>query len=148
MGRWYDRTKEFAARVRRERFHPQQFSEVEEVVLSPLPCWMDLSDEQKCRAVEALIDSILEEIPKDEAIRPIRDRLHHQVATHRPAWVKRSPMPWFHCASRSVREELREAYGLFLISYREASEHWKRGQLTAPFPDGCFLPPGPFLAAS
>ncbi len=147
-GRWYNRTQEFAARVRHERFHPQRFSEVEEVVLTPLPCWTDLSDEQRYRAVEALIESIQEETRKDEATQPIGERLRHQVATSRPLRVKRSPMPWFHCASRRVREELREAYSLFLSAYREASVHWKQGQFTAPFPDGCFLPPGPFVAAS
>ena len=147
-GRWYNRTKEFAARVRREQFHPRKFSEVEEVVLSPLPCWRGLSGSERYQAVEALIESILEETRQDEAIQPISERLRQQRATERPARMKRSPMPWFHCASRRARRELREAYNLFLVAYRQASEQWRRGQLTAPFPDGCFLPPGPFATGS
>ena len=37
------------------------------------------------------------------------------------------------------------AYGEFLAAYREAAEHWLEGELTAPFPEGCFPPPRPFI---
>lgn len=147
MGCWYDRTREFAARVRREPFNPGDFSEVEEVVLSPLPCWKSRNPAEIADAVRGLIDSIVQEARDTPTGRSTGTRSSHRKATDRPARLKRSPMPWFHCASRRTRRQLREAYGLFLAAYRDASAHWRQGELTAPFPDGCFLPPGPFAPA-
>ena len=117
-GRWYDRTREFAARMRGKAFRPRDFSTVEEVVLTPLPCWEGLSTVEIERQVRALIDGILEEAGEVRAVPAAVRSSAARRSTDRPRRVKRSPMPWFHCASRRVRVELREAYGRFLAAYR------------------------------
>ena len=38
------------------------------------------------------------------------------------------------------------AYSEFLGAYRNAADALRGGELTAPFPDGCFPPPRSFVA--
>ena len=45
-GTWFDRTKEYAARLRGETFTRYQYATQETVTLSLLPCWRRLSLEQ------------------------------------------------------------------------------------------------------
>ena len=42
-GTWFDRTKEYAARMRGESFQARDFAETETVVFEQLPCWKHLS---------------------------------------------------------------------------------------------------------
>ena len=45
-GTWFDRTKEYAARLRGESFTRYQYSTEETVTLSPLPCWRHLTPDR------------------------------------------------------------------------------------------------------
>jgi hypothetical protein len=63
----------------------------------------------------------------------------------RPNRVKRSPAPQVHAASKKAREEWREAFGMFLVAYREAAKLLRQGVKDAPFPEGCFPPGLPFV---
>lgn len=143
-GLWYDRTAEYHARNRGKRVAPDEFAKPETVEISPLPCWRDKPTEWVQRCVGERVEAIV------ETARSAPGRYGKLLAnlrpTDRPQRSKRSPAPWFHCASRAVRNELRKAYGDFLAAYRDAAEHWLRGELTAPFPERCFPPPRPFLA--
>jgi hypothetical protein len=65
----------------------------------------------------------------------------HQQA-NRP---KKSPAPFCHAASKAVREQLREAYRIFVEAYREASAELRAGNRNARFPEGCFPPALPFV---
>ncbi len=143
-GIWYDRTAEYHARVQRKSFDPEEFAEPETVEISPLPCWQQKPTAWIRRTVEQRIEEIVDEARSDKG--RYRELLATARPTDRPQRVKRSPAPWFHCASRAVRKELMRAYGEFLAAYRDAAEHWLRGELTAPFPERCFPPPRPFLA--
>ena len=66
----------------------------------------------------------------------------------RPKRSKKSPAPFFHAFTKSVRKLFQEAYSRFLVAFREAAESLKAGDLTAPFPVGCFPPGLPFVTAS
>jgi hypothetical protein len=44
-GHWFNRTLEFAARLRREDVGPIRYTTVETVTFSPIPCWAHLSHE-------------------------------------------------------------------------------------------------------
>ena len=57
-GTWFDRTKEYAARLRGEDFTRDQYSAEETVVLSPLPCWRHLTPDRYRERVESLIQEI------------------------------------------------------------------------------------------
>jgi hypothetical protein len=57
-GYWFDRTKEYAACHRREEFDRLKYATPETLTLDPLPCWKDLTDEERHRRVAALVAEI------------------------------------------------------------------------------------------
>src|SRR5258706_2440150 len=57
-GHWFDRTQEFAARLRREDFGRMRYANAETVTLSPIPCWSHLSSELYQARIAALVESI------------------------------------------------------------------------------------------
>jgi len=65
----------------------------------------------------------------------------------RPNKTKKSPAPRFHAASKTIRNGLREAYGLFLAAFRDAAELLRAGDRSAKFPMGSFPPGLPFVRA-
>ncbi len=58
-GTWFDRTKEWEARLRGEEFGARQFADIEVVNLSPLPCWRDLAGEQYRERIAELVEEII-----------------------------------------------------------------------------------------
>lgn len=145
-GVWIDRTRRYAARNRGENLTSSSYVTIERLELSPLPCWAHLEPQATSRRVRDLLAEIAEIYQRE--IRLARRRRKDSVlAPHdRPAKLKKACAPWFHCASRKVRRELREAYGWFLAAYREAADKLRQGDLTATFPEGSFPPPMPFVA--
>ena len=146
LGVWPDRTAESRARQRDPEVGAAEF-EVEEVLqLTPLPCWQRLPEEQRRNAVRDLIVRVTASGGESHAT---RGRFLPKVQpTDRPGHSKRSPAPWFHCATRAVRQELKHAYGEFFAAYRDAADRLRAGELTAPFPDGCFPPPRACVSAA
>jgi len=145
-GVWHDRTAEYAARIRGKSFRPSDFAHAETVELSPLPCWEGKSPEALRERHRERVAAIVAEARNDKT--RYRKLLRGIRPTDRPQNPKRSPAPWFHCASRSVRYELKRAYAEFLATYRQAAEPWREGELTAPFPERCFPPPRPYITAA
>jgi REP element-mobilizing transposase RayT len=149
QGLWFDRTREWAARQRRERYHRLKFAGQETVELEPLPCWAHYSAERLRSAISAVLAGILaDHPPKAEGGRELRGTLTALLDHHpheRPEKLKKSPAPWFHCATKTARRELIEAYGWFLAAYRQAAEKLRAGNLSVPFPKGSFPPPRPFI---
>jgi REP element-mobilizing transposase RayT len=148
-GLWFDRTREWAARQRRERYHRLEFAAQETLELAPLPCWRGFSVERRRSAVADVLTSILtEHAPKADRDRNLEYTLAALLAHHpheRPKKMKRSPAPWFHCASKAVRKELIEAYGWFLAAHQQAAEKLRSGNLSVAFPEGSFPPSLPFV---
>ncbi len=60
---------------------------------------------------------------------------------------KKSPAPAVHAASKAIRQQMKEAYRLFVEAYREASARLRAGKLDAAFPLGCFPPAQRFIPA-
>ena len=150
-GLWFDRTQEYAARNRGEKFDRLKYATEETFELSPLPCWAHLSPEAYRERVAALV----EEIERDAAAALARSgrqplgvsgilRQHPQT---RPNRTKKSPAPAFHAATKVMRKGLREMYAAFVAAFREASEKWRAGDRTASFPVGSFPPGLPFVSA-
>src|SRR5437763_5302540 len=61
-GLWFDRTQEYLARRRGEKFELLQYATREVLELDPLPCWKHLTEEQRRVRVAALVEDIEPEV--------------------------------------------------------------------------------------
>jgi putative transposase len=149
IGTWFDRTQEYAARNRGEKFDRLQYASPETLYLSPLPCWKHLAKEAwRTRAL-----SLIQEIAAETKAQLSRTgsqplgaaAILSQHPHHRPEKQKRSPAPLFHAFSAAARRELWEAYRLFVGAYRQAADKLRAGNRAAVFPLGSFPPALPFV---
>ncbi len=145
-GHWFDQTQEYSARQRGKPFDKNEFATLETASLDPLPCWNFTPAARRREYIQELVTEIERTCMKDnpspqDHLDPTRTDPHAKPADFRP-----SPAPFAHCASKRVRRELWNAYHWFLASYRDASEKFRDGDLSVPFPEGCFPPPPSFLS--
>jgi hypothetical protein len=149
-GLWFDRTQEYLARRRGEKFEPLQYATREVLELDPLPCWEHLPEEQRRARVAALVADIESETAarrKRTGAKPLGvAAILAQNPLRRPKKTKKSPAPAFHAASKAVRLELRGAYAWFVAVYRAAAEKLRAGVRDVVFPRGSFPPALPFVA--
>lgn len=141
QGAWINRTKLYNARLRGKRISRKEFESVETVTLSPLPCWAHLDAETYRDRVAELVTGI-----EDAGSENNGDLVLPPSPHERPLRSKRSPAPYFHCASRRARRELFEAYCWFVATYRAATERLARGDPSPGFPAGSFPPPLAYIA--
>jgi hypothetical protein len=150
-GYWFDRTQEYAARNRGEKFDRLQYASVETLHLSPLPCWKHLPAEVwRGRAL-----SLIHEIEEEAAAHRSRTgsqplgaaAILGQHPHDRPRQTKKSPAPLFHAVSARVHRELWEGYRWFVAAFREAAEKLRAGDRNAVFPVGSFPPALPFVGS-
>jgi putative transposase len=148
-GFWFDRTQEYLARRRGEKFEPLQYATREVLELDPLPCWEHLTAEQRRARVAALVVDIESETAarrKRMGAKPLGvAAVLAQSPLRKPKKTKKSPAPAFHAASKAVRRELRDAYALFVAAYRTAAEKLRAGIRDVVFPRGSFPPALPFV---
>jgi REP element-mobilizing transposase RayT len=151
-GLWFDRTQEYAARVRGESFHRLRFATVETIKLDSLPCWRHLSKrEYGIRVGEVIVEIEAETAARHarEGTRPLGVKAILVQDPHdRPETLKKAWAPAFHAATKSARRELVEAYRWFVGAYREAAERLGQGNESARFPEGSFPPRLPFVGRS
>lgn len=144
-GHWFDETRAYSARKRGKSFEQDDFKTLETATLDPLPCWKHASLAMR----HAYIRELVREIERESAIEEPSARGPFDpgnVDPHeKPASFRPRPAPFAHCASATVRRELWNAYHWFLAAYRDASEKFRDGDLSVPFPEGCFPPPPSFL---
>ena len=144
-GVWYDRTGEYWARKRREEIEPGQFSSVETLKLTPLPCWDEIDPDE----ARALIAEILARIAaetrrqhREAGTRPLGvRRILRQNPHHRPSRVARSPAPRFHAATWEIRRMLEQMYRAFRDAYRDAMESLRKQRPSVRFPSHGIPPP-------
>jgi hypothetical protein len=146
---WFNRTQEYAARNRREEYDPLRYAEPETVMLSPLPCWRDLSDETRRQRIAEILEEIEAEAARirEQTGRPAlgAQAIVTQDPHTRPLRPKKSPAPRFHAANKRVRQELLQGYRLFVSAFRAAAEKLRAGDRDVRFPIGCFPPALPFV---
>ena len=109
--------------------------------LSPLPCSAHLDEATYRKYASEPVEAIDRTGRKNDL-----DLALPQSPHQRPVHSKRSPAPYFHCASRRVRRELFEAYCWFVVAYREATKRLARGDPSPGFPQGSFPPSLPYVA--
>jgi hypothetical protein len=150
-GYWFDRTKEYGARLRCEEFDRLAYATEESVVLSAIPCWRHLSPEQYQERLAELVGEIESEAAAEReqtGREPLGTEAVLKQSPHtRPNRVKSSPSPMFHAASKAARRALWALYGEILTAFRTASEQLKAGDRRASFPIGSFPPGLPFVRA-
>lgn len=148
-GKWYDRTAQYNSARWGRKVDPEDFSEEERVVLTPLPCWSHFSQGEIRELVKRMVARIEREAAsrhRAEGTRPAGIRAvvgHHPH--ERPKELKRTPRPWFHAKTRAGRARLRESYRLFAEAFRDAAELLARGIRDPGFPEGSFPPGQPFI---
>lgn len=148
-GTWFDRTQEFAARNRGERFGSREYALPEELKLDPLPCWRHLSPEQYRSRMAGLVETIIAETEarrKETGIQPLGPAaILAQDPFGQPVKTKRSFAPRAHAFSREIRKAMYRAYAAFVAAFREAAEKLRGGDRMARFPEGSFPPGLPFV---
>jgi hypothetical protein len=148
-GTWYDRTQAYLARRKGEDAEPAKHATMETVSFSPLPCWEHLSSEAYRKRVGALADEIEEEAAaarRRTGAEPFgAAKILAQNPETRPEWVKKSPAPLLHAASKAMRQVFYEGFALFVAAYRVATEKLQREDPNPGFPLGCFPPALPFV---
>jgi hypothetical protein len=152
VGAWYDRTRLFERNRWSKRVQEDDVAETETVILSPLPCWANLSAEEVREKIVALIEMIDRNAAERRAAEGTRALGARKVLRHnphrRPKNLERSPARYFHTATREAWEVLRDAYIEFANQFREASIRLRRGEADALFPPGSFPPGLPFVPHS
>lgn len=150
QGLWFDRTREYKARLRHQSLDKSNFSSIETVRLEPLPCWRGLPEQLRRRTVAELIRQIEDETAarhSAEGTRPVGVRAVLAQRPHdRPPELKSGSAPLFHAVSTEVRRELVDAYRLFVESFRKAARKLREGNQRVRFPKGSFPSRLPFVA--
>ena len=151
VGHWYNRTKEYAARQlrREEDVDEERFATEEQLVLSPLPCWAHLPEEEWRGRVQDLVAQIEEEGARERrrtGKKSLGVKKILRVRPHkRPRKVKRSPKPRFHAVKPEVFKRMREAWKEVMAAFRNASARLRAGEMDVEFPEGTFPPGLPFI---
>ena len=149
-GLWFDRTQEYLARRRGEKFDRLQYAAPEVLELDPLPCWKHLTEEQRRLRVATLVEGIELEVAsrrKRTGAKPLGvAAVLAQNPLQKPKKTKKSPAPAFHAASKAMRRELWNAYALFVAAYRDAADKLRAGIRDVRFPRGSFPPALPFVS--
>ena len=153
VGLWRDRTQESLAKGRGEATHQRsRFVTKESFDVAPLPCWHHLSNQQWRHRIRGMIEEIQSATAvhhAQERSRPMGARAILSQRPHdRPQDLQRSRAPVVHAASKSVRDELLEAYRWFVGAFREAASGLRKDHRHRGFPEGSFPPGSPFVAIS
>ena len=148
-GEWIDRTAYGKALRRGEDVSEQDFAEILEVKLSPLPALAHLSDQSYRQVISGLVRQIEEDTAAMHRIEGTRPAGIASVLSRnpkdRPKELKRSPRPWLHAHSNEVREAMRTALLMIVAQYAVASGRFRAGGRHAKFPLHTFPPGLPFV---
>jgi len=148
-GHWFDRTREWMAERRNEKFETYDFATKYLVGFSPLPAFRELTPEAYREKVTALVREIEDEGARDRGDRPVlgvekilsqdRFKAPSKAASKAP---KKSPRPRFHTKSPAARAALWGEFNAFTADYGEAAKALLSGRLDAVswFPEGSYLP--------
>jgi REP element-mobilizing transposase RayT len=153
-GTWHDRSAEYRVRAAGKDIKPGEFATTFDVKLSPLPCLLDMTDDQRqahYRRVVRDIDAAAIAANKDKGRAPIGvDKILAQDPHHRPETPDRSPAPLVHAHDKAKHDEFLCAYREFVINFRAAVQSLlaQAKNITDIFPNWAFPPPLPFKAAT
>ncbi len=147
-GLWFDRSAEYEAERRGLEVSSRNFASDQTVVLTPLPCWSHLGEEEVRTHIADLLRDIergARRLQRATDREPLgADAIQRQNPHQEPVRLKRSPAPLVHAVTKRARRAFLEAYRIFVSAYRRAAERLRGGDLSASFPEYSFPPPLPF----
>jgi hypothetical protein len=149
-GTWFDPSKEFLARLRDEHTLPMQFATTFDVKLTPLPCLLDITEDERqahYRRVVAEIQTKAEADNKEKGRTPMSvSDIIAQDPYSRPASTDRSPAPFVHATDDSTEMEFRVAYRAFVDAFRTGALRLRERarEIRDMFPLWAFPPQLPF----
>ena len=150
-GYWRDRSLEYEAHRRGKEVDADTFIKPYTLELDPLPCWRHLPEEEIRRRVREIVEDVDAKTARRVVLNggaPLGAAAIRKQHPHdRPDHSKKSPAPSVHAATKAIRQQMKEAYRLFVEAYREAAASLRAGKLDTTFPPGCFPPPQPFIPA-
>jgi hypothetical protein len=153
-GTWFDRSKEFHARQRGEAVFPGQFAAPFDVTLTPLPCMLDMTEDQRqshYRRVVSEIQTTAEADNKEKGRTPMTvAEVIAQDPHSKPATTDRSPAPFVHATNDSTEMEFRAAYRAFVDAFRAGAQRLRARarEIRDMFPLRAFPPQLPFHEAA
>jgi hypothetical protein len=148
-GRWYDRTREHAELQRTGEVDAAAFATEERIVLSRLPCWRHLSEEEHDHRVAELVEQVVEVAAAErrrtgQKVLGVK-KILKIAPLCRPATVETSRKPRFHTFCKSVYRQMWEAYSWVLAAFRDAADRLRGGERNVVFPEGTHPPSLPFV---
>jgi len=153
-GTWHDRSGEYRARTAGKDVKPGEFSTTYDVKLTPLPCMLSMTEDQRqahYRRVVGEIDASTAATNQEKGRTPMgMQAILDQDPHHRPQAPDRSPAPLVHARDGEKGDAYLAAYRVFVITFRAgvASLKAQAKQITELFPDWAFPPALPFKAAA
>lgn len=148
VGVWVDRTLRYRADRNRQMLEPGAEETREVLVLTPLPCWAHLSEDERRQRVAAMVEEIIAVGRAERRGRAVlgRERILKQSPHQRPSSSDHSPAPLVHAASKAMRIAMKAAYNAFLAAFRAAADQLRAGVRNVVFPRGCFPPALPAIS--
>jgi hypothetical protein len=149
-GTWFDRSKEFLARQKGEHTLPMQFATTFDVKLTPLPCLLDITENERpahYRRVLGEIHSKAEADNKEKGRTPMTVAdIIAQDPHSKPATTDRSPAPFVHATDDSTEMGCRVAYRAFVDAFRAGALGLRERarEIRDMFPLWAFPPQLPF----
>ncbi len=148
-GHWFDRSREYAARIQGQKLDRLRYATEETVELTPIPCWAHLPPEAYRARIQALVDKVISDaaLERSRTGRSVEgvESILVRDPLHRPAELARSPAPLVHAATKAARRAFYKMYSWFVGAFRSAAEKLKQGDREARFPVGSFPPGLPFV---
>ena len=139
---WFDWSQRWRARSGKgvpDRFDPRFVAE-ETLELRPLPLSRFSHPSAWRRFLKRTLNAVNRQARRAHPHVLGRDGVLAQDPHHRPQRPKRTRRPWCHAASAQLKAQFREQYLAFRAGFAEASARWRRGDLSAVFPDYAFRP--------
>ena len=148
-GHWFDRTRQYVAKIQGQELSREEYVFAESVVLSPIPCWAHLPADRYRERVKALVEEAEEEAAQARRRSGARvlgvKAILAQDPQARPDSVSRSPAPLVHAATKAARKMFYAIYAEFVGAFRAAAEALRQGRRDVSFPIGSFPPALPFV---
>jgi REP element-mobilizing transposase RayT len=118
----------------------------EEVVLmlTPLPCWVGLTHQQRRTQVQDMVKRIVDEGAAAHETVLGAKAVASQNPQRRPSHFKKSPRPQCHASARSARQAYRAATAAWTAAYASASSQFRKGVWGVEFPPWACRPHVPY----
>jgi REP element-mobilizing transposase RayT len=118
----------------------ERCSQVEQLVLAQIPHPAFQEAGSRRRILERLLEAIREHGAALHKGFRGRAWVLAQRPQHRPRRPARTPRPLCHTSSRRIFDEFREKARAFTVAFVNASQRWRAGDFSAPFPPGANRP--------